>query len=1153
MAMAQPHEDCDSSGPPGEVTTFEVICNFPGDVPDASITSGSRLGLAAAVGCTCSPRDPSTTHHQITRADVSFGFSRRPSPSPGSVCGALHSAQRQRRRRGHLWQPVACLLLWVPVLALWGGAVGVAGQASSRRPRAPRSPRPPKMPPPGPSTPFVNQFAGPPTTFTPPNCSLVLDGKGSELSVPELDGAHFPSGFSFPGSLAGGDCSCAASPYNLMWGADAQIGSRRFYAFRMGISPGYSTDGAAAASASPAAQLRPNWLVLQLDPSRAASCYDVDPEAVVGPGTWGQPFGGGLFFRPNGSWDGSTGLPVRAFIGFSATSDANLELMIDLADLREQLGETLMSTDGIDSLTSGVFLLGRCGVFALRRICTIKPLPGNSLVTCLAAFTWPRSVPPPPPSPPPLPSPPPPSPRPPSPPPPPPLPPSPPPPSPPSPPSPPTPRPPRSPPPLRQPPSPRRSPPPRTPPRPRSPLRSPPPRSFHAVPTAALPAPSSPDVSQDDDFEDQPGLRRMLESVSLKHSRRGMLQLQSSLLVTVCYNGFNPDLELISAMDPWSPAPPPPSPTLPFQPPPPPPPPPFPPRSPSPPPPKPDSPLASPPLLPLAPSLLSPAPPPPMPPSPPPPPPPPPRLILPPSPNPPLPLSPEPPSPKPPSQPTPSPPPPSPPPPSLPPPSPPPPSPQPPLPSTPAPPPPGPPLPLPSPPPPSPPLPSPQPPSPLPPSPPPPSPSPPSPEPPSPSPPSPSPPSPSPPSPSPPSPWPPSPWPPSPSPPSPEPPSPPPPSPGPVSLDTPSPEPTATTATRQEPPASGEIGRTWPSSVDAPTLSPPPPRRPSRPHSPLRAPSLPASPSDDQVTRDAPSVDIADRPNRPPPSPRPASKPPRSQLPPTAPATHLTMSPDFPTLQSPPPETLPPPPPPPASPALLLPPPPQPTAPLPPGMPRLPPPLLSPALSSPAMNPGGNEAVSCRLSRGNVFSDGEQFPYGDFKSSVCGCDASPYGIRFGPEMTYRNSTFYTFRLYPKACDSSLLVDGTPVCSTIKSVLNKIAFRYGIAAAQCFDGTLPTVDNGNNWRGVKFWKDSDPAPPASWLSARVGVAYDRNHIELFIYGLKGDYSNGMYLISKCAPLGSFRNVCKRAAEGNCLFSFVDTPGHRFVTNCRAQGL
>ncbi|GLC52313.1 hypothetical protein PLESTB_000607900 [Pleodorina starrii] len=76
---------------------------------------------------------------------------------------------------------------------------------------------------------------------------------------------------------------------------------------------------------------------------------------------------------------------------------------------------------------------------------------------------------------------------------------------------------------------------------------------------------------------------------------------------------------------------------------------------------------------------------------------------------------------------------------------------------------------------------------------------------------------------------------------------------------------------------------------------------------------------------------------------------------------------------------------------------------------------------------------------------------------------------------------------------------------------------------------------------------------------MGTSFNGRHIELFLYGLDRDitggyYTGGTFLIQAC-PLypGSLADICKRTADDLCLFSFVDTPQHRFVSVCRAQNL
>jgi hypothetical protein len=44
-----------------------------------------------------------------------------------------------------------------------------------------------------------------------------------------------------------------------------------------------------------------------------------------------------------------------------------------------------------------------------------------------------------------------------------------------------------------------------------------------------------------------------------------------------------------------------------------------------------------------------------------------------------------------------------------------------------------------------------------------------------------------------------------------------------------------------------------------------------------------------------------------------------------------------------------------------------------------------------------------------------------------------------------------------------------------------------------------------------------------------------------------------MLRRCAAFSSFAKQCKRSAANLCLFAFVDTPGHRFVSACRVSGL
>ncbi|GIL48274.1 hypothetical protein Vafri_4906 [Volvox africanus] len=188
-----------------------------------------------------------------------------------------------------------------------------------------------------------------------------------------------------------------------------------------------------------------------------------------------------------------------------------------------------------------------------------------------------------------------------------------------------------------------------------------------------------------------------------------------------------------------------------------------------------------------------------------------------------------------------------------------------------------------------------------------------------------------------------------------------------------------------------------------------------------------------------------------------------------------------------------------------------------------------------------------------IFVDEEQFPFGVFHSTVCSCGAAPYGLRFGADITYKDITYHTFRLYNKPCDEGAVAMGANVCNTIRPVINKIAFRMDSDAAICYNqtGSMTFIENATNFRGARFWQDGTSMPGA-WLPARVGITADGRHIELFIYGLKYSYTDGMFLLTKCGAMGSFSRVCRRTAEGLCLFAFVDTPGHRFATVCKAEG-
>ncbi|GIL48269.1 hypothetical protein Vafri_4906 [Volvox africanus] len=75
---------------------------------------------------------------------------------------------------------------------------------------------------------------GDPTTPSPPgedvSCSLELQslepGSNVEVAVPTIGSGIFPSGISFPASYAGEDCGCRSPPYNLVFGAEAELRRR---------------------------------------------------------------------------------------------------------------------------------------------------------------------------------------------------------------------------------------------------------------------------------------------------------------------------------------------------------------------------------------------------------------------------------------------------------------------------------------------------------------------------------------------------------------------------------------------------------------------------------------------------------------------------------------------------------------------------------------------------------------------------------------------------------------------------------------------------------------------------------------------------------------------------------------------------------------
>ncbi|KAG2498796.1 hypothetical protein HYH03_002990, partial [Edaphochlamys debaryana] len=236
--------------------------------------------------------------------------------------------------------------------------------------------------------------------------------------------------------------------------------------------------------------------------------------------------------------------------------------------------------------------------------------------------------------------------------------------------------------------------------------------------------------------------------------------------------------------------------------------------------------------------------------------------------------------------------------------------------------------------------------------------------------------------------------------------------------------------------------------------------------------------------------------------------------------------------------------------------PPSPPPPSPPPYPPSPPPSPPPPPPYPPSPPAPpsppfDASVSCRIRDGTVLTDTEVFPFGTYRTSTCTCDTAPYKVVFGANVEYRNVTYHTFRLLPKECDNSIVVRGRPVCSISRAVVNKIAFRLTTESALCFSpgGTMTTLDKASNYRGVKFWTNGEPAPDD--VSARVGYTFSKRSVEIYIYGLKGPQTDGTFLMKACAD--SFATTCKRSAEGMCLWAFVDTPGHQFVSVCRAEGL
>lgn len=201
--------------------------------------------------------------------------------------------------------------------------------------------------------------------------------------------------------------------------------------------------------------------------------------------------------------------------------------------------------------------------------------------------------------------------------------------------------------------------------------------------------------------------------------------------------------------------------------------------------------------------------------------------------------------------------------------------------------------------------------------------------------------------------------------------------------------------------------------------------------------------------------------------------------------------------------------------------------------------------------------MACRVTPSQtVIADGEQFPFGNFNSPLCACDHAPYDLAFGEDVQHAGVVYHTFRLYPKPC-VPVTVAGLEVCSTVRSVVNKIALRLDVSSAPCFDAGdgkgVQLLDQAANYRGVKFWYDSKAAPESGWLSARAGYTFSRRSIELYIYALKGSYTDGRFLLSRCDAVPTVRELCKRSYAGLCLYALVDTPGHNYVAVCRAGGL
>ncbi|GIL48259.1 hypothetical protein Vafri_4917, partial [Volvox africanus] len=190
-------------------------------------------------------------------------------------CKDMHLRRRRQPFRSllpimqvqHQFLPLLVLLL------LLNAIVGDAGQLLPPSPRPPRGARPPRSPPSPlspPSPEIPNDFFVIPTEFGSPSCLMIpltireSNGLPQGIALPDLSGSIFPTAFRFPQSSVGRNCNCPLSEYNLLWGADAQNATRRYYTFRVETTPGPS---------SPLGL--PSSLIVQLDPERTAGCYSV--------------------------------------------------------------------------------------------------------------------------------------------------------------------------------------------------------------------------------------------------------------------------------------------------------------------------------------------------------------------------------------------------------------------------------------------------------------------------------------------------------------------------------------------------------------------------------------------------------------------------------------------------------------------------------------------------------------------------------------------------------------------------------------------------------------------------------------------------------------------------------------------------------------